>query len=268
MSRRTRIIRQEIEDREIPYLLHFTLAENIPSILKNGIQSREAFPTHSHPEMQQVLASDVDRLDGCDGAISVSLPAFWWEMFQGKRDRSPNYDWVFLALTPDLLWSLECHFYAGGAGNGSSKFHARTAGTTKAFLELFEDRDPYNPARESSFRHAHYLPDCFPTFPLSEIQVWEAIPSDAIIGAFFLDDVCHDRFAPEFENLKHQAWIKKAWMGSRKLSAKRSWGYVERSLEPGPSAEHEYRMLYEDLAHEDGAPAYLGDGVYLYPPED
>lgn len=265
MSRRTNVIQQEIEARKIPYLLHFTVAENIPTIVKHGLISREGILSHSDPAMRHALASDGSRLDGRDDAISVSLPAFWWEMFAAKRDRGPDHHWVFLALDPAIMWRLECHFFPDGAGRDSKKYGARP-GTTTAFLEMFDDIDPYGRTMpEASFRRSHYLPDCFPSFPPTEIQVLEPIQTEWIMGSFFLDDDCEAFLAGEMEKLDTPGWTRKAWLGATRLSIQRSWGYVERSMEPGPSAKEERWELYNACAHEDGEPAYLGDGVWLYP---
>ncbi len=269
MSRRTDVIKQTIEDREIPYLLHFTKAKNIPTIVQNGIVSREKIVSHPDPAMKNAVGSDIDRRDYSDHATSVSMVSYWHEMFRGKKNRNPGEDWVFLALDPHILWTLECHFYASGAGNSHAAYHTGRAGSTTAFQEIFEDRDPYGRVKSGFYRQSKKLPKCFPTEPVCEIHVLTPIPPEGIIGAFFLSEDCQRRLASEFEKISAPVWIKLAKMGSAGAAMNCSWGYLEPNLEPGRlTAEEEMRAIYEEFSPDLGMPAYLFDGYTIDPPED
>lgn len=137
--RRDDIIAREIESRDIRCLLHFTQGSNLPSILQHGILSR----TEMHARGIAYAPSDTTRLDEEDGAISVSFPAFNFEMWQGKRARNPQATWVFLLLDPSLLWRRECRFYdANPASSYIKKSWGRQFGSTSSFEQVFRDACP------------------------------------------------------------------------------------------------------------------------------
>ncbi|TGQ28515.1 DUF4433 domain-containing protein [Mesorhizobium sp. M00.F.Ca.ET.216.01.1.1] len=62
-------IRHEAVRRGIPYLVHFTQAWNLPSIVTHGLLSR----TELAERNLNVFLSDRSRLDEKDEAISVSI---------------------------------------------------------------------------------------------------------------------------------------------------------------------------------------------------
>lgn len=107
-----------VEARNIEHVLHFTLLENLPGILSNGLLSRSILRDADY----DVFASDADRLDGEDGAISVSISCFYPKMFDAKRYRSGNAPWVILTFDPSLLWNYHCLFYRNGASTNATKY--------------------------------------------------------------------------------------------------------------------------------------------------
>ena len=255
MGRRDTIIR-EIRQRDICYLLHFTQSTNIPGIARHGLLSRRGIG-----ERDGIVAtpSAAGRYDENDGAISVSVSTFYPKMFDRKRRDNPGADWTFLALDPEILWRLECHFFAYGASKWRSDRHK--PGTTSAFMRLFEDRVP------AGYRHASGIPDHVPTYPGAEVQVLEDVPLEFILGAFpasvveanWLDAQFAAKPGPDFVTFRTPGHVL------HEVGVQR-WGYPHPADAPVAAPRTDLDDLYEACAHEDGEPAYLGDGVYLDPP--
>lgn len=270
MNRKDTII-AEIKQRNIQYLLHFTPAPNILSIIEHGIYSRDAMPD----EIRQkgYWLSSLERLNENDAVTSVSLMSYWPKMFAAKCANGEQVDYVFLMLDPDILWDLECHFYPSGSHTNYAKRGFRNFGSTTLFLEMFEDRDPYGLDTTPSYRRSNGIPSFFPTDPATEIHVCDHIPSERIIGAFVPDIELANRLRPEFDKLpgnRRSLLVADHWefrVGDR-VNAQKTWGYLERALIKDPEVERERRALYEEFAHESGQPAYLMDGTVIYPPDD
>lgn len=62
-----------VNDQGIENVLHFTQIDNLSGILKHGLQCRSVLQDADY----DVFASDGDRLDGQDGAISVSISCYY-----------------------------------------------------------------------------------------------------------------------------------------------------------------------------------------------
>ncbi|MEA5160996.1 DarT ssDNA thymidine ADP-ribosyltransferase family protein [Cereibacter johrii] len=101
-------IRAQIDQRNIPFLVHFTQIENLPGIMDHGLLSQRAIVARGLP----ALASHPGRLDGNDDAVSVSIASSDFGMFGAKRHGLPGSRWVLLLLHLDILWKLECRFHA------------------------------------------------------------------------------------------------------------------------------------------------------------
>ncbi|WP_310458464.1 DarT ssDNA thymidine ADP-ribosyltransferase family protein [Ruixingdingia sedimenti] len=169
-----------VEARNIEHVLHFTLLDNLPGILSNGLLSRSILREADYA----VFASDADRLDGEDGAISVSISCFYPKMFDAKRFRSGNAPWVILAFDPSLLWNYHCLFYRNGASTNATKYeHGKRYGGF-ALERLFDDCSNLMDPRGTGFREAHGLPSGWPTFPDAEVQVMNPVHPDYLLGAW------------------------------------------------------------------------------------
>ena len=100
--------------RNIPYLVHFTHVDNLPSILQHGLQPRSVVDDANQNKNnilfgKNIIFNDSYRVDykreyNC---LSVSFPN--WRMFWGCRQNSGG-NWVVLLLHPKILWEKESLF--------------------------------------------------------------------------------------------------------------------------------------------------------------
>ena len=88
-----------VEARQIEDVLHFTRLENIPGILAHGLRTRSELVNADF----DAYASDADRLDQEDHAVSVSISCYYPRMFEAKRYRAGDKPWAILILHPSLL---------------------------------------------------------------------------------------------------------------------------------------------------------------------
>ena len=79
---RIREIRGIVRDRQVDLLCHFTRIENLPSILLTGLQGRSQLRQAG----LEFCPIDFNRIDGCEGAVSLSVSFPNYKMFYNKRE--------------------------------------------------------------------------------------------------------------------------------------------------------------------------------------
>ncbi len=175
-----RHIARVVDDRKIEDVLHFTRLENLANILEHGIQSRSELRNADY----DAYASDVDRLDEEDNAVSVSITCFYPKMFNAKRFRAGDKHWIILVLDRSLLWECHCCFYCSGVATNATKYQRGKPHGGFALEKLFADHRPSTSPEGMTFREECGLPSDWPTYPDSEVQVMDAIHPDYIRGAW------------------------------------------------------------------------------------
>ncbi|TIL49603.1 hypothetical protein [Mesorhizobium sp.] len=80
-------IAEVVAAREIEDVLHFTRLENLPGILEHGLRTRPELVNADF----EVYASDADRLDEEDDAVSVSISCYYPRMLEAKRYRAGSW---------------------------------------------------------------------------------------------------------------------------------------------------------------------------------
>ena len=126
-------IKQEAVRRNIPALFHFTMIQNLESIVEHGLVPRQVLDDARHP----YLASDLFRLDGKPETISVSISHVNYSMFEAKRHENPGSEWVVLLLDPAVLWEKPCRFcFRNAASKEMTSARGAQAGP-KTFSWLF-----------------------------------------------------------------------------------------------------------------------------------
>jgi hypothetical protein len=169
-------IRQEVYERGIEGLFHFTPICNAGSILLHGLAARtvlEERGIHFQP-------SDNFRLDGRPDALSLSIHSLNWRMFEAKQQTTRS-EWVIFKLDPSVLWTHSCLFSWQNAASSDIRRHTGRRDGPWAFRKMFDDR-PVSSIDRSSFRAAHRRGDHQPTLNDAEVQVLDPIDPDYILS--------------------------------------------------------------------------------------
>jgi TPR repeat protein len=99
-------LKKIVEDRDIEELIHFTRYENLESILKSGIVTRNSLNTLG----RDFYVNDSLRLDGHQNSISLSVSFPNYKMFYKYRMQPNAKDWVVIAIKPEVLWEYKVAF--------------------------------------------------------------------------------------------------------------------------------------------------------------
>lgn len=173
----------------IPYLLHFTRAVNLPSVMAHGL-----FPIARAHEIGAVPAvNDELRLDGHRDGTSTSISFPNGPMFYKYRKDCAGVDWAVLIIHPAALWLKDCAFCRHNAAD------ARISGqplemlkTPQAFEGLFEDIVGIPSRAEQALKPYD------PTDVQAEVLIFDVIEPQFIVGAIFEVGAVRDAYAPHF----------------------------------------------------------------------
>ncbi|WP_085623039.1 MULTISPECIES: DarT ssDNA thymidine ADP-ribosyltransferase family protein [unclassified Pseudomonas] len=161
--------------REIPYLVHFTRLENLPSILQHGLR-----PVSKHGALcNQPVINDGLRLDGhLDGtSLSIAFPNY--HMFYKYR-LQPNTEWVVLGIDESVLWTKDCGFcQRNAATNEMAQQTVANLQTLTAFQGMFDEIDGLGTRQEQRLKKFD------PTDPQAEVLVFDDIEPNLITGVAF-----------------------------------------------------------------------------------
>lgn len=180
MSNSAERIRRSAQERGVRFLMHFTRAENLPSIVRNGIVARLEMDEREIDG----FGSAKHRIDDRDDAVSVSVSAFNPVMFAAKRRMSGTAPWVILLLDPSILWTHRCRFHARNAATKEMKHHRGRLDGPWAFDRMFSEDFRHHRFSGGCYRDETEIPDCLPTRPDAEVQVFDPIDPTAIIHAW------------------------------------------------------------------------------------
>jgi hypothetical protein len=171
-------IKLRAEQREIPYLTHFTRVENIPSIMQHGLRSVSAL----RAEGVSFSRNDDQRLDRHPNAISLSVAHPNDKLFFRWQRENPEQRWVVLLFDIDILWQLDCAFCSHNAADRRIRRIEREAlSTVEAFEAMFAEPE------DEEIRASQSLQPCDPTDVQAEILVFEEIPASMLRVAIFSD---------------------------------------------------------------------------------
>ena len=186
MPSRASEIQQICEERDIHFLCHFTRAENLDSILQQGLLGRSALEESG----QDFLFNDPDRVDGQENAVCLSVSFPNYLMFYKIRDRSrgegvSDSQWAVLLLEPSVLWKFECAFCQENAAAGVIlNIPLEDLKTPEAFENMFIGDYTDNSGRRI-LRDSLKIPENYPTHPQAEVLVFDPIPTQYIKAICF-----------------------------------------------------------------------------------
>lgn len=170
---------------KIPFLVHFTRASNLPSILEHGL-----YPMGRIAEIEVTPAiNDELRLDGhLDGlSLSIAFPNF--RMFYKLRKDNPDVEWVVLAVDPSVLWLKDCAFCRHNAADAKIIYEPlEELKKPEALVGMFEAIDG-----EQS-REDQKLKSYDPTDGQAEVLVFDVIEPNLIGAAVFENTATRDAY--------------------------------------------------------------------------
>jgi len=172
------LLRKFIEEKNIEELIHFTRYENLESILKSGIVTRDSLNSLGH----DFYVNDSLRLDGHQNSISLSISFPNHQMFYKCRKITDAKGWVVIAIKPEVLWEKKNAFCKHNAADSRiSKINIDDLCNPESFEEMFLD----NP---SGIRLENRLEHSDPTDPQAEVLVFDDVPIKHIVAVGFEDE--------------------------------------------------------------------------------
>jgi hypothetical protein len=207
-------IREIVERREIPQLVHFTNTNNLHSIIKHGLVPRSLWVKHG------IVGSinDERRHEG-HHVVNLTVTTPNWYLFNKFRNEYPHNDWVLLIISPQVLYDIdypEIHaftynpsisgseeqqksryswmalnrpplvtFYQTNAAN----FNGTRGSDARAFELMFaEEVDISTSSREKPpIRRQKDKEPCLTTDVQAEIAIADIVPKTYITGCAFLN---------------------------------------------------------------------------------
>lgn len=181
-------IKAAVNALKVPYLLHFTRASNLPSIMKHGLQPVGAFANLGI----KAEINDQLRLDGRLNGTSLSIAHPNGKMFYRLRKENPAVDWVVLSLHPNILWTKPVLFCKhNAAASEVSRATEEQLSSLNAFNDMFAEIEGL------ATRQAQSLRDFDPTDVQAEVLVMDPIESGLIKGVAFMSATSRERFAAD-----------------------------------------------------------------------
>ncbi|UVL18979.1 DUF4433 domain-containing protein [Pseudomonas sp. B21-044] len=161
---------------QIPYLLHFTRATNLPSILAHGL-----YPIGRTHEVGATPAiNDQYRLDGHRDSTSVSIAFPNCQMLYKYRAADAAIDWAVLVLHPSILWQKNCAFCRHNAADARiSAQDLATLMTPDAFMGMYEEIEGIKPRAEQKLKTYD------PSDVQAEVLVFDIIEPQYVVGVVF-----------------------------------------------------------------------------------
>lgn len=152
-----------VEQKRIENLVHFTIARNLPSILKYGLMSRLELEKRG----LETVINDLNRYDGHTNAVNLSVSFPNYKMFYRIKNEHPSELWVMILLEPSIIWEKRCAFTKKNAASKEmAQIPLEQKMTVDAFLSMFENEN---------LRRELDLPEHYPTDPQAEVLVFDVI---------------------------------------------------------------------------------------------
>lgn len=128
-------IKSILKERRIEYLIHFTRASNLKSILEHGLVPVSDLEN----KMIAFVKNDKDRYDRKTDCISVSVeyPNTWVLKEYMKRENTER--WVIIILDPIVIGDYNCYFAQHNAASSAIANSVEDCSGVDAFNRLFDE---------------------------------------------------------------------------------------------------------------------------------
>lgn len=176
-------IREEVMQRGITRLCHFTPSRNLAYII-NGDVGILATQRLQEDERSLYNPTDLQRHDGHSDHIccSIEYPNAWY--FDHAKSRELLFrDWVVLLIDPRYLWEEGTRFCPR---NASAGFGRQVGPGIEAFCEMFSGSVPGAYGRTFTRGESHL--ECSPTDDQAEVLVPDRIAIEHIKGVAVSSD--------------------------------------------------------------------------------
>lgn len=161
--------------RGITHLYHFTQLDNLESIFRYGIVSRDEL---DNSDTIHGYINDSHRLDGLTDSVSCSIEHINGSLFDAFRKRTRT-NWAVIQLKASVLWEMECAFCATNAANNRvRRLPVNYLQTERAFDYMFFE-SPFFVSRKDLNRSNNQ-----PTDPQAEVLVFGTIKKPYFTNVF------------------------------------------------------------------------------------
>lgn len=183
--------KNEITERGIEYLIHFTPTINLFSILENQeLMSRaklESLDIEQFDILDYVQFTDDVRYDDKNFInLSISSPnTFLFSRFRQKTKDDFTINWCVLKIAPKHIYDEDSLFAVTNAASNAAKRQFGITGDLEKFKMLFNEQLNINTYRGVRSLNRNGIHPKYPTDVQAEILVKNTIPSGSIIKVCF-----------------------------------------------------------------------------------
>lgn len=185
----------------IRFLLHFTQANNLHSIMQHGILPI----AEMNKQRMNYIGNDAYRYDGFPNASCLSIEAPNYKMFYKYRIENLESEWVVLGVRKDIIWEKDCAFCVENAASRTITQTTIESRKGVQALKRLYDEFPNKPTRSSLKLNA-----AVPTNPQAEVLVFGKIEPTYIYSVCFENTIIRDKYkhlVPSNINVEVQKWL-------------------------------------------------------------
>lgn len=211
-------IRDIVSTRDIQHLVHFTQADNLVSIFREGLLSVE----EARRRGLRPRTNDPVRYDRYLHGISLSVSYPNAPMFYKLRKMHPETDWALLLIDPSVLFEKRCGFCRFNAADRRVPKDSEAALVgAQNFEAMFDRTIEHTPS--------DLLRPCDPTDPQAEVLAFESIePSYVQKVIFFHEEVmrCNEDILMGVKKCVDKSWLNSRPYFLRRLPRPREYPSV------------------------------------------
>lgn len=182
-----------IEERQITSLYHFTKADNLHGILKNGLLSRRNLDENRISYLYNDEVRLEDKFEA--NCLSISFPNY--RMFFKYRNQSIGHEWCVIEFNPRILYEKECLFCIENAASYSETMRSdEEKRGIEGLKKLYYNED---------YRIETNLNYNYTTNPQAEVLVLDNIGVEYIEAIYFRENPVSFPFC-DYKEYKFLVW--------------------------------------------------------------